>query len=106
MMQNIYTNTSILQQPQTIQSSDSHSSLSQELLERRLVNDDVTHRAQTLAASLLLLQQLPTATNVTGMQLGKDILAEWLDGLTRNNALANSSLDDDLCEQLASNTRR
>jgi hypothetical protein len=75
--------------------------LGQELLERRLVNDDVAHGPQPLAAGLLLLQQLPPARDVAGVQLGQHVLAERLDGLARHDALARGSLDDDLCKATA-----
>jgi hypothetical protein len=81
-----------------------HPSLGQELLERRLVNDDIPHRPQPLPPRLLLFQQLPAAGDITGVQLGKHVLAEGLDGLAGDDALASGGLDDDLCKQLASHT--
>lgn len=39
-------------------------SLGEELLECRLVNDDVSDGSQTLAAGFLLFEQLPAAGNV------------------------------------------
>ena len=71
--------------------------LGQEFLERRLVNDNIAHSPEALAPSLLLLKQLAAARDVGGVQLGKHILAEGLDGLAGDDALAGGSLDDDFC---------
>jgi hypothetical protein len=53
-----------------IQSGENTPSPGQEFLERRLVDDDVADGTQALAAGLLLLEQLPAAGDITGMQLG------------------------------------
>jgi hypothetical protein len=62
-----------------------------------VVNDNIAHGAQALPACLLLLQQLAPARDVTGMELGEDVLPERLERLTRDDALASRGLDDNLC---------
>jgi hypothetical protein len=71
--------------------------LGEEALERRVVNDNVAHGAQALPARLLLLQQLAAARDVTGVELGEDVLSERLERLTGDDTLASRSLDDNLC---------
>ena len=72
-------------------------SLGQELLKRRLVNDDIPDGPQPLPPGLLLLEQLPPARDIAGVQLSQHVLAEGLDGLARDDALAGGGLDDDFC---------
>lgn len=84
------------------QSGEDSPSPGQKLLERRLVDDNVANGTQALTAGLLLLEQLPAAGDIAGMQLGQDILTEGLDGLTGDNAFANGSLNDNLCEESVS----
>lgn len=86
-------------QPTTPHKAQSRNLLGQELLKRGLVNHDVPHGPQALPARLLLVQQFPAARDIAGVQLGQHVLAEGLDGLARDNAVARGRLDDDLCQQ-------
>ena len=70
----------------------------QELLKRRLLDNDVAHSAQALSPRLLLVQQLLPSSDIAGMELGQNVLAERLDRLTGDDALPGCRLDDDLCK--------
>lgn len=66
----------------------------QEFLKRRLVNNHIPNRPESLPALLLLLQKLPPATDIRRVQFGQHILSEWLERLSRDNPVAYGRLYD------------
>lgn len=69
----------------------------QELLERGLVNHHVPNGPQSLPTLLLPLKKFLPSRDVGRMQLGQDILAEWLECLACNDLPAYCRLNDNLC---------
>jgi len=63
-----------------------------------MLNDHISNSPQLLATFFLFLKQLSSPTYISGVQLSQNILAVWLDCLTGDDFLADSSLDDDLEE--------
>lgn len=70
-----------------------------ETLKSGLVNDDITHGTQPLSTFLLLLKQFSSSRYISGVELGKHILTERLDGFSGHDAVARCSLDDNLCKE-------
>jgi hypothetical protein len=64
----------------------------EEFLKRRLVNDHIPNRSQSLPALFLFLQKLSPPTDICCVQLGQHILSERLERFSRDDPIAHSRL--------------
>src|SRR5271168_365815 len=69
--------------------------LCQEFLESLMFDHNIAHCFQFLPSRFLFIQQLLPSSNVGCMQLLKHVFPKWLQSLSGDDLLPNSSLDHD-----------
>lgn len=84
-----------------IQTYNDLQSSRKEVLERCLINNNISHCSKAFAAFLLLLKKLASPCDVARVKLGEHVFAERLDGFPRNDAISGRRLDDNLCTRSA-----